>query len=91
MWIGYGVKIIEGAVIGDGAIIAAGAMVTKDVDAYGVYAGVPAKKLKSRFPSETIEGLRKIRWWDREFEWIKNNHELFDSAEKLIVAAESEF
>jgi len=89
VWIGYGVKIIEGIVIGDGAIIGAGALVTKDVEAYGVYAGVPAKKVKSRFPPETIEGLQNIRWWDREFEWIKKNHELFDSAERLIVAAES--
>ena len=35
--------------IGDGAIIAAGAVVTKDVPAFEVWAGTPAKKMRDRF------------------------------------------
>jgi acetyltransferase-like isoleucine patch superfamily enzyme len=34
--------------VGDGCVIGAGAIVTKDCDPYGVYVGVPAKKIKTR-------------------------------------------
>jgi acetyltransferase-like isoleucine patch superfamily enzyme len=86
VWIGYGVKIMEGITIGDGAIIGAGSLVTKNVEAYGVYVGIPAKKIKLRFVSEIVEKLIKARWWDKDFEWIKNNSELFDSPDKIIKA-----
>ncbi|MEM5563988.1 DapH/DapD/GlmU-related protein [Psychroserpens sp. AS72] len=45
-WIGAGVIILQGVTIGEGAVICAGAVVTKDIDAYCVYGGVPAKKIK---------------------------------------------
>ncbi|MNY79004.1 Streptogramin A acetyltransferase [compost metagenome] len=43
---------MQGVVINDGAIIAAGSVVTKDVEAYSIYAGNPARKIKNRFDSE---------------------------------------
>jgi acetyltransferase-like isoleucine patch superfamily enzyme len=46
--IGSGTIILPGVTIGDGAIIAAGSVVTKDVGAYEIVAGVPAKKIKDR-------------------------------------------
>jgi acetyltransferase-like isoleucine patch superfamily enzyme len=49
VWLGHGVIVIRGVTIGDGAIVAAGAVVTKDVPAYEVWAGTPAKKLRDRF------------------------------------------
>jgi len=49
VWIGYGAIVLGGVSIGDGAIIAAGAVVTKDVDAYSIYGGNPAKKITERF------------------------------------------
>ena len=51
-WIGAKSIILTGVRIGDGVIVAAGSVVTKDLDSYGVYAGVPAKKIKDRFPSK---------------------------------------
>ena len=48
-WIGARSIIIAGVTIGDGAIVAAGSVVTKDLDAYGVYGGVPVRKIKDRF------------------------------------------
>ncbi len=86
VWIGYGVKIIEGVRIGDGAIIGAGSIVTKDVEEYGIYVGVPAKKIKARFDSETVKKLLEIRWWSKDFAWIKKNSGLFESPEKIISA-----
>lgn len=48
-WLGANVTILPGVKIGDGAVIAAGAVVTKDVSANTVVAGVPAKLVKQIF------------------------------------------
>ena len=45
VWIGQGATILKGVTIGDGAIIAAGALVIKDVPAYAIVGGVPARVL----------------------------------------------
>ncbi len=49
VWVGAFSIILCGVRIGDGAIIAAGSVVTKDVDAFCIYGGIPAKKIKDRF------------------------------------------
>lgn len=46
VWVGSNVTILQGVTIGDNAVIAAGAVVTKDVSADCVVAGVPAKVIK---------------------------------------------
>lgn len=46
IWIGAHATILAGVTIGDNAIVAAGAVVTKDVPANTVVAGVPAKVIK---------------------------------------------
>ena len=48
VWIGDRVIILPGVTVGDGSILAAGAVVTHDVPAYAVVAGVPAKIIKMR-------------------------------------------
>jgi acetyltransferase-like isoleucine patch superfamily enzyme len=48
VWIGANCIILPGVSIGEGAIVAAGSVVTKDVPAFNIYAGVPAKKIKQR-------------------------------------------
>lgn len=48
VWIGTGCRILDGVTIGEGSVVAAGAVVTKSLDNYGVYAGVPAKKIGER-------------------------------------------
>lgn len=64
VWIGENVTLGHGVTIGDGAIIASNALVTKDVRAYTVVSGLPAKKNRDRFPAETIELLLESQWWD---------------------------
>lgn len=46
VWIGDKVTILPGVTIGDGSVIAANAVVTKDVPAYSVVAGIPAQIVK---------------------------------------------
>lgn len=52
VWVGYGSTIISGVRIGTGSIIATGSLVTKDVEPYSIYGGVPAVKLKDRFKTK---------------------------------------
>ena len=54
-WIGANATILKGVTIGEGAVIASGAVVTKDIPAYAIAGGVPAKVLKYRFDNETLE------------------------------------
>jgi acetyltransferase-like isoleucine patch superfamily enzyme len=53
VWIGYGSIILGGVKIGQGSIIAAGSVLTKDAEPFSIYAGIPAKKVRSRFDNET--------------------------------------
>ena len=46
VWIGSHVTILPGVTVGDHAVIAAGAVVTHDVPANAIAAGVPAKIIK---------------------------------------------
>jgi acetyltransferase-like isoleucine patch superfamily enzyme len=66
VWIGYGSIILSGVTIGQGSIIAAGSVVTKDVEAYSIYAGVPAEKISKRFNSE-IEQKEHIRLYNLKY------------------------
>lgn len=48
VWISCRTIILPGVTIGEGAVIAAGAVVTKDVELYSIYGGIPAVKIGER-------------------------------------------
>jgi len=48
VWIGAGATILDGVHVGEGAVVAAGAVVTKDVPAYSIVGGVPARNIGER-------------------------------------------
>lgn len=47
-WIGSKVTLLDGVTIGEGCVIAAGAVVTQDMPANSIIAGVPAKVIRTR-------------------------------------------
>ena len=64
VWIGHGAIIKPGVKIGHGVVIAAGAIVTRDVAAYAIVAGVPAKFMRWRFEPKISERIISLGWWD---------------------------
>ncbi len=64
VWVGHGAIVLPGVAIGDGAVIAAGAVVTKPVEDYTIVAGVPAVKLRDRFPEPVKRRIQALAWWD---------------------------
>ena len=54
VWIGYGAQILRGVSVGDNAIVGASAVVTRDVPANAVVAGVPARVIRMRETPDTL-------------------------------------
>ncbi|WP_310618728.1 CatB-related O-acetyltransferase [Flexibacterium corallicola] len=73
VWFGRDAHIMPGVTISDGAIIGAKAVVTKDVPAYAVVAGNPARVVKYRFDEDTIETLLQIAWWNWDQDKLSRN------------------
>jgi len=47
-WICARAAVNPGVNVGDGAILALGSVATKDLEPFGIYAGIPARKVKER-------------------------------------------
>jgi acetyltransferase-like isoleucine patch superfamily enzyme len=56
VWMGYGACVLRGVSIGDNAIVGTSAVVTAEVPADAVVAGVPARVIRMR------EAPREMRW-----------------------------
>lgn len=59
------------------------AVVTKDVPAYSIVVGNPAKVIGYRFNDEEIQYLQKIEWWNLDYMFIKDNINHFYSVKDL--------
>jgi phosphonate metabolism protein (transferase hexapeptide repeat family) len=68
VWIGHGAIVLPGRKIGTGAVVAAGAIVTKDVPAYMIVAGNPARAIRRRFADDIADRLMRLSWWDWDHE-----------------------
>lgn len=89
VWIGSNALILEGLNLADGTVVAAGSVVTRDTEAYGIYAGVPAKLIKKRFEDKEINYLLKTKWWNWKEETIQKNIKKFNDI-KIFVKEEIE-
>jgi serine acetyltransferase len=64
VWIGLDAVILSGVRIRNGAVIGARSVVTRDVDAYSIVAGNPARKVRERFTRKQIDALQEIARWN---------------------------
>jgi acetyltransferase-like isoleucine patch superfamily enzyme len=58
VWIGYGACVLRGVSVGDNSVIGTNSVVTKDVPANAVVAGIPARVIRMR------ETPAQLRWPD---------------------------
>ncbi len=84
VWIGDYAYIKAGITIGDGAVVGAHAVVTHDVEPYSIVAGNPAKEIRKRFDSITINKLLNLQWWNWPEEKLNKYGEYFEEPEKLF-------
>jgi phosphonate metabolism protein (transferase hexapeptide repeat family) len=71
VWIGHGAIVLPGRNIGTGAVIAGGAIVTKDVPAYTIVAGNPARIVRRRSSEEVAGRLARLAWWDWDHDKLR--------------------
>jgi acetyltransferase-like isoleucine patch superfamily enzyme len=55
VWLGSHVVVLPGVTIGDNAVVGAGSVVTSSIPAAEIWAGVPARKIRSMFPNPSKE------------------------------------
>lgn len=78
VWVGANVGIMSGVIIHDGAVIAANSHVVRDVPAYAIVGGNPAKVIGYRFEEETRKKLKQIQWWYWPMEKLMQNAHYFN-------------
>ena len=84
VWIGHGAVILPGVTIGNGAAVGANAVVTRDVAAYTIVAGAPARVLRPRFTADIAARLEALAWWN----WPKERlHEAVPDMQALDIGA----
>lgn len=57
VWLGAGVRVLDGVTIAKGCVVGAGSVLTKSTVSYGVYVGVPARKIAARSSSATMNTI----------------------------------
>ena len=59
VWVGANATVLKGVTIAEGCVISAGAVLTKSTQPYGIYAGVPAVRIKDRFTQGELDAHRR--------------------------------
>lgn len=83
VWIGADSIIFSGVNVGDGAVIGAKSLVNKDIPAYAIAVGNPARIIKYRFSDENIKKLLIIKWWNWAESEIKKSLKYIHSIDEF--------
>jgi len=84
VWIGRSAIVLGGITIGDGAVIGAGSVVTKNVPAYAIVAGNPARIIRYRFEEKIIRELEAIQWWLFPEDRLRELGECFNDVARFL-------
>ena len=92
VWIGRDATILSGVTIGNGAVVGAGAVLSRDVPAYGIAAGNPARTIRTRFGDALVDALERVRWWDLDDAALRRilPSLLSSDVRNLVAAVEAE-
>lgn len=83
VWIGENVTIMSGVTVGHGAVIGAHSVVSKNVAAYSIVAGNPARFVRTRFDKETTDLLLAVCWWNRDLQFVQDHLEIITERPNL--------
>lgn len=76
--------IKAGVKVGVGAVVGMGAIVTKDVEAYSIVAGNPARHIRYRFDEVTRADLLHSEWWEAPEADLRTWGELFNDPQAFL-------
>jgi len=84
VWIGANAILMDGVHLPDGVIVGAGSVVTRNVPAYTIIGGIPARIIRYRFAESEIDKILESCWWDWDIEWLKKNFHKFHDIKYFI-------
>lgn len=84
-WIGHGAILMPGLTVGTGAVIGAGSVVTRNVAAWTIVAGNPARVIRRRFSPEVAEAMERIRWWDWSHDELRERLTDFQGSAETFI------
>ena len=85
VWLASGVCVLRGLTIGDGCVVGANSVVTRDLPPYSIAVGAPARVIRYRFSSSTIDFIQTVRWWEFPVAVLKENADLFDLTDEMKI------
>jgi len=88
VWIGRSAILLPGVEVGNGSVIGAGAVVTKNVPAYAIVAGNPARLIRYRFNDGIIQRLLETRWWELRDDELHKLAPHFNNVERFLEVIE---
>jgi virginiamycin A acetyltransferase len=88
VWIGHRAILLSGVTVGHGAVIGAGSVVARDIPAFAIVAGSPARMIRMRFSDEMVAFLLDLAWWDWDRQRVERNAELL-TADLTALSLES--